>query len=1411
MVSKVKNYDISWAQFETCNSHPQAAFERMCRWLFNDFFFDGKALLHADPNNPGVEVLPKLHTISGKYISFQAKYFSSIDYEQIKHSARKTVEYYSGKLDVVYLYCNKDVAVTSAGYQTVLDIFATGGIELIPVTNQEILEQVMKNETIAWYFFNHCFLSSSWFQDQLKTSLTLLGPRYNDQFHVPTQSEELFNYFLCSESAASRINRDKNDLIAKLRNNRWKYRNYQIGLEKIMLALDTLVDVSEENILDCLSWPDAIKIACADAFAQINQLIKSKELELAKIDAHKNRALAIEISEDINTLGYLLKVPELILPENYARILMRRQILVVKGNAGVGKSQMFAVAAEKLIQSGRSALLLLGMSYLNNHTVTAQTLEILSLDLSMEALLHKLEGQAIQNGTYSYIFIDGINESTHKDIWKTGVHHLFSKIAKYPHIKLAISIRTGYEKIVLTDAVNKMIADGDVDSIIHNGFRENSVNATLSFLDYYGIPFLPSYFLRSEMTNPLFLKLFCETYSGENFDAFSLFNKLIAKADREAQTTVEFADQVPILNNLVDELATIRLSKDSLVINQTDLFNLGFWDRFGLSTKKIPFVASLVRSGLLISMATEDAESYVFGYNLLEDFVCAKAILKKHHKKNELISYLQNELLKVEGGHIMNYLNIDIFVVVCGLFADRYHEECFDDIEKCITDELDREDIVEKYLESFMWRKASSVSADSFLAILRREPVNRNTVFRILIENSAKEHHPLNALFLHDLLLDMSISHRDALWTTFINSLAHKEERVFQLITYFDKGNLLNGLSHANTELLLILFSWLLTSSNRFLRDKASKAAIELLKHHFMLSKTLLQRFETVNDPYVIQRLYGIIFGACVKRTKPHEEIFKELAEYIYTNIFDQETVYPDILLRDYARLILERWKYEYPAEKDFLDISKIRPPYHSTAIPIVKKEDYYNSGADNDGFNSIDFSMKVNHKDCPGIYGDFGRYTFQAALQQFDGVDIVNMYHYAMQFIRDELGYDELLGQYDSSLRYYGRNDTKKIERIGKKYQWIAFYNILARISDVYLIKELGEEPYPFQGPWEPYLRDFDPTLNKNSIASVTAPSFNLLNVKDEFLPQEPTPHAEKIQCWKQTEPEFFSSIPSKLMVSDMDGVSWTVLYLHDSVRNKIYGHDTHSIGFTKGSQQIWLISEAYFVKPTQFDILRQHVASPEFSSQDFPEGKEVYQLFNREHVWSPGYRNIFQQPWIDYEIDSGEYRIEKDVYEVPDFEHAELDDEGNMTFPIIEKEFERKVPAEVLHVQIMPTLSRFLWEEQYDASQDETISFYIPCRSLIEHFDLEQKRADGYYYTKNGELVCFDSSLSGGHKGLLIRTDFLQKYLNDNNVKLIWTCVGEKQYFLGDLRQDWTRWHGCYHMESGNIVGKLEPELNS
>lgn len=48
-------------------------------------------------------------------------------------------------------------------------------------------------------------------------------------------------------------------------------------------------------------------------------------------------------------------------------------------------------------------------------------------------------------------------------------------------------------------------------------------------------------------------------------------------------------------------------------ISQSDLLELKFWEKYGLSTQKIPFISALERSGLLLSTIFEKMNPIIWG------------------------------------------------------------------------------------------------------------------------------------------------------------------------------------------------------------------------------------------------------------------------------------------------------------------------------------------------------------------------------------------------------------------------------------------------------------------------------------------------------------------------------------------------------------------------------------------------------------------------------------------------------------------------------------------------------------------------------------------------------------------------------------------------------------------------------
>ncbi|GAG00348.1 unnamed protein product, partial [marine sediment metagenome] len=115
-------------------------------------------------------------------------------------------------------------------------------------------------------------------------------------------------------------------------------------------------------------------------------------------------------------------------------------------------------------------------------------------------------------------------------------------------------------------------------------------------------------------------------------------------------------------------------------------------------------------------------------------------------------------------------------------------------------------------------------------------------------------------------------------------------------------------------------------TSQRCIRDRATKALVSLLTDRIHIMKELLDEFNSVDDPYVLERLYASAYG-CAMRSKDKEEVIK-LAVETYNLIFKDGTPPANISLRGYARCLVELGLY-YNSALD-VDINKVRPPYHS-------------------------------------------------------------------------------------------------------------------------------------------------------------------------------------------------------------------------------------------------------------------------------------------------------------------------------------------------------------------------------------------------------------------------------------------------------------------------------------------------
>lgn len=1406
---------ITWEQFVTCNNDARGVrykFEDLSRQLFTyEFLSQNKKhkYVHSNPNNPGIESEPILDEENDRYIGYQAKFFDKdADYNQIKESAEKAVKHYKGRLDVIYLFCNKALTTTCDGYKDIEKMLSDANIVLQLITDTTILDLVRKYPFLGKYYFDDHNISHEWFVNRASITVDILGERFNAEFNVDTEASRDLSIFLQDRYALDYYNGKKRNLIEEVASLRWKFDDMYKYARKLSEFVISIPDVNSESICDVEKWQEMISTAFENDINEIEAKLADAQNEYEKIknrDKNKETRLKIYIEKlkQLKELFYWLELPEI------ERNLLNKNFLVVEGKAGMGKTQLFANETISLLDANEDALLIIGSDCLSDINIFEQLKNNLRLNIDFEELIDILDVIGEINGKTVPILIDALNESWKPQLWKSVLPILYKKVSEKNNVRLAISFRSEYQDVILPE---RFLESDNVVQIEHRGFRDNLFEASKQFLAHYGIPFTPLHMFTADIYNPLFLTLYCKTYQGDEAELPVLYERILKNANNKVHMNLKKAiesagydETENLVFPVIEAISKMTLSSGRRHFEKSEIESLEIWTTLGLAPRS--FITQLLRENILHDYESGGKTYVYFSFDQMNDYFSAKTILSMLQTEEEIKKYVHEHVLDIANGEVRNWGGKDLFVHVCALYATKFRKECIDIID-VIDDESDRMDLFRAYIESFEWRSEIYLNISELLELCNRYFIEPAVLWNSFINNSVKQNHLLNADNLYKVLKQYSVSRRDYLWTIFINGKTTDDDRIAQLIEIYNKGEVLEVSDKEQIRLLLILFSWVLTSSNRWLRDTTSKAMIEILKNHFEYTEYLLNLFSDVNDPYIIQRLYGIAFGACVKRNSEDKEIFKSLVEFVFKDIFDKDMVYPDILLRDYARLIIERYLVEYPDEEKDYEIEKIKPSYKSMPIPDIEDQKYQ----DKDFKKGLFFIQHSMQFEGIGMYGDFGRYVFQSALRNFE-VDDYKIFNYAMYYIINELGYKgDLFDDYDSFVgRFsYDRHRVLKTERIGKKYQWITMYNILARISDYYPMKNrfsMEEERVLYDGPWEPYVKDFDPTLNEHNLSCDDAPYFQQVDnhikksiQEKNYVKDDMTFDEDK---WVKSSSIFWKYQKDDLLLTDDAGNQWIVLSKHADTGRE-------DLAFDK--LLIWNWLYGYFVTDQQLTILKEYANKKvNLINSDIAEIPESYTLYNREYPWSSGSKSVLDWQWKTMELETGETKLVESIVEEPQFSWVDAllkaysGEEGDVkaeqesekkidefNIPTVTKTYKREEPVTIKLERILNATQDLLWEEEFDASKEEVLSYSHPCAELINTLELRQNKYDGYYYDVNNELIVFDTDLTNQKAGLIIRKDALDKFLKLKKFHLVWFVNASKEIHDESLRitkfKDWT-----------------------
>jgi len=1150
---------------------------------------------------------------------------------------------------------------------------------------------------------------------------------------------------------------------------------------------------------------------------------------------------------------------------------------LVYGSPGIGKSHLLCDLSLRRIQEKLPTVFLLGAHYSDGNPMTFIKRSIDLSNYRDGQVLGALDAAGEACGARTMIILDAINEGKYRDEWYDQLHPFILELRAYPNICLLISCRTTYLRHVIPPELD----ESNLIRIQHNGFKGFEHRASEKYLSKQGISKPSAPILAPEFTNPLFLKTCCSALKSSGATAFPKGLRGITSLFDFYLESIESTLSRKKAYNPAEEIV-----RDSLIAIASELFPNNLDGIPAKQARKLinrldpnpnkgdSFFDELMNEGVLsedISYELSERGTPVirFTYERFSDHFVAEQIIGEYSEST--INTLFDEDQPLGGAVKEHYLYKfeGVLEALSILLAEKFRIELIDALPKTLK-------VQSYFLEQIFTRTVVWRSKDSF-SNRTLELLNGLSGFgaprkEILLKLSTEPAHPWNAELLHRNLIDKTLPERDAWWSTYVAQWDYEEDEegteetiVRTLIEWSYQGDIENA-EQERVRLCAVVLFWFLTTSNRKVRDQSTKSLVRMLVSFPDLLCDLIDKFKYVDDLYLLERLYAVSYGVVCNVFDPNKQ--KSIVHKVYNEVFRGENPIPHILLRDYARGIMEFALKNKILPKD-IDVKSFRPPYRSDwPLENPSKEEL-----DRISGETMDSHIRSS---LMGFPGDFGNYTLRCihdwsptpitASNPQTGIELKKLFaeqyltgkvkkmfmtsitkkyrqgleNYSRELLSDWLTgdlegvsddlkrkQDELekhkeilkkavLEQLDDEgaeyfrwldgvlddrpaafsrkwaqrwicKRAYDLGWTKDLfekferncsysrggghapgfmERIGKKYQWIAFHEFLAHLSDNVHWIDRGYsdlEDSRYYGPWQIHKRDIDPTIwiRHNGEDSY----WNQKNVwwqKFRFEFDGISEIQDKIEfLWSRSQMPDFTDL--LIVENSTSKDKWTVLRGHwHQKQEKEVDEDIPSLDG-------WFRMVSIIINKKDYHTLAGAL-----------EGK---------HLSDP---TMVRVPNTDYQTFLGEYPW-----------HSSLQNISGLHEP--DKRY-----SDVLNVKFLVPFAEYKWESGgTDYSLDDNLNFYLPAKQLVDELGLKRSLANlGAWENELGEIIFLDPSLEDeGVPFALMKTSILKSWLDKNDKEIIWLIGGEKMLLAPWGRSQYGRlnYSGMYRYTNGKVTGNM------
>ena len=1077
--------------------------------------------------------------------------------------------------------------------------------------------------------------------------------------------------------------------------------------------------------------------------------------------------------------------------------------LNILGAAGLGKTHTACNICDNRLKTGLPALFIRG-NYFTSGSIEGQLRTILDIpsSYSWNDFLQALSAAAEAYHTRIPLVIDGLNESTHNgtfsDVWKLGLKGIAQEIAQTKNIVLITTCRTSYEKAIWgdKDLPNRVYARSleadEVEQAVDKYFNEYKIKADLT-----GAPL-------TQFEHPIYLKIFCESknrdrkvekhiYVGEQ-TLFEVFEDYLNQCNEAVCDYLGLRSGTSIVKPALSKMAEylwqnhsrdIPLEELVRIVDGQPLDKLDWW-----SSK----TCAIVAEGLLVCQDWSKGKDVVyFTYDLFGGYLIAKYLIQQATDDGQ--GFLQravSELFGEENRALHLLLNgvIKYLTTLLPSKMGRFLHNLSDnktlpplhtDISRCLAtllpskmgqflhDLSDNETAHSLSIRGLFEISYKDISEDYVNLITRsfENQQNRKPLLKLAETTVGHTKHPFNASFWSKQLLALPMLERDLSWTEYVrHNAAGLEKRLVRFEEACQSDQELSDISEKRLHLLAEYIMWVLTSTVRPLRDKVTRALYWYGRRFPQEFFDLVMNSLSINDPYVPERMLAATYGVTMARQHDFEDasftrdMLPLYGRKLYETMFKPSAPHSTthILARDYARRTIDIALMHHPDLLTDDERRYITPPFTEGGIREWGESEDRNDGEYRDGNAPL------------GL--DFANYTLGWLVKGRSGYDFEHDEYKQVRaniFWRIyDLGYSfDSFGEIDKWLARgnvrYGRSaDGRKTDRYGKKYSWIAYYELAGLRQDKNLLSEY------YDNPRIPDI-DIDPSF------PIGQRKYNL--VEEDFLGDRKV----SVEGWvfKSDAPD----VTSYLKIDRLCGEEgpWVLL-------DGYLGQKDDQI-----SREMFAFLRGVIVKSDESEKIVERLRQRKKNDWSMLSCPEDYYTYAGEIPWCDTYP---KNSWEEVSFDNGSVLVPRErlvlLRNGEPISEKETHEFFSSISDLIEQEDWETIKARLHEQDLEPTVQTVevfkilvpVRENSWEDSRSASVAarrVATPSREIADTFSLYGQPQSFDFFEKDGRRASITFRYGEGwgerQRFTYLREDLLKRYLAKINGELIWVIWGERR----------------------------------